>query len=109
MSETAYYRCRRCGAVGMPDELSHTIVCDALYEPPEKEPVEVHPLGTVAALRASRDELAKALREAVDRLQDQYDNEECECLPEGHMCGRDKRGWELKAFRAALARAEKGE
>ena len=99
MAGETYWICL-CGEVAKaPREPGHNA-----HHPCTWKPVAVLPVEELASLRARCKTLEDSLGKCIDQLQKQYDNEECECPPEGHMCGRDRRGWELKAARAALRR-----
>jgi hypothetical protein len=103
MSETKYWQCETCFGVEQVDaKPSSCGWCNRVDLYATFVPVEVLPVGELSALRSRCDTMRVVLAKCIDQLQKEYDNEECECPPEGHMCGRDQRGWELKAYRAAL-------
>ena len=100
-----YCQCTRCGNTykGEHRRCSSCWSFDAGWS--EMELVAVLPVAEWDALTVRCGRLRGELTRCVNQLQKQYDNEDCECPPEGHMCGRDQRGRELKLARSALKEA----
>lgn len=86
-----YMRCKQCGVMRRSGE---SLPCTGPFEI-----LEVWPEGTVARLREAVTSLASS-------LQGWLDQDECDCGPEGHICGRPQLLKDIEAARAALAATE---